>query len=134
MSRSRLCALWVGLVLACGATQALAQAVCKPSLAVKEVRFSEMQLMQRTWSAFLDADASSCASSSGQFQIDFVRIKEYAPDLSFTEQFTWRPGRLEVSLMFWADEAVLHYSIGDIAPCTCREHAPTANASSYNKR
>jgi hypothetical protein len=44
-----------------------------------------------------------------------------APDLPFTEQFTWSAGQIEVSVNFWADEAVLAYSIGAVAPCPCRD-------------
>jgi hypothetical protein len=121
MYQPRLSALFASLMLACGATQAAAQAICKPALAVKDVQFSPVQSLQRTWTAFLEVDASSCAGGSGQFDVDFIRIKEYAPDLPFTEQFTWHPGRIEISLQLWADEAVLGYSIGHVAPCTCRD-------------
>ena len=118
--RSHLCALLAGLIAACGATQAVAQDACKPLFTIKEVRFSEVRLSQRVWTALLDVDASRCATSSGRFDINFIRLKEMAPDLPFTEQFTWSPGEIEVSVNFWADEAVLAYSIGTIAPCTCR--------------
>jgi hypothetical protein len=121
MSRAHLCALLAGLVAVCGATQAVGQSVCKPVLTVKEVRFAQVQLSQRVWTALLDVDASRCAISSGRFDINFIRLKEMAPDLPFTEQFTWSPGRIEVSVNFWADEAVLAYSIGAVAPCPCRD-------------
>jgi hypothetical protein len=107
MSQSFLPALLTSLMVACGATQALGQAICKPTFAVKEVRFSTVQSMQRTWTALLDVDASRCATISGRFDIDFIRIKEYAPDLRFSEQFTWHPGRSKIAMKFWADEAVL---------------------------
>jgi hypothetical protein len=32
--------------------------------------------------------------------------EEMAPDVLFTEEFTWRAGQIDVSLDFWADEAV----------------------------
>jgi hypothetical protein len=121
MSRSHLCALLAGLIGACGATQAVGQSGCKPVLTVKEVRFSEVRLSQRVWTALLDVDASRCAISSGRFDINFIRLKEMAPDLPFTEQFTWSAGQIEVSVNFWADEAVLAYSIGAVAPCPCRD-------------
>jgi hypothetical protein len=120
MHRARISALLTSLMLAGAATPATAEGICKPVLAVKEAQFSPAQSMQRVWSASVDVDASSCASSAGRFDIEFVRIKEHAPDLAFTEQFTWHPGPIEVSLMFWVDEAVLAYSIGYVAPCTCR--------------
>ena len=109
------------LITACGAIQAVGESACKPVLTVKEVRFSEVRQLQRIWTALLDVDASRCATSSGRFDINFVRLKEMAPDLPFTEQFTWRPGAIEVSVDFWADEAVLTYSVGAIARCTCRD-------------
>jgi hypothetical protein len=119
IARAHLGALLAGLIGICGAGQALGQSACKPVLTVKEVRFSEVRRLQRTWTARLDVDASRCATRSGRFDIDFIRLKETAPDLPFTEHFTWRPGEIEVSVNFWADEAVLEYSIGDIAPCPC---------------
>jgi hypothetical protein len=72
------------------------------------------------WTAALSVDASRCTTTSGHFQISFDRLKETAPDLLFTEQFVWSPGDVEVSLNFWADEAVLDYSIAYVEPCTCR--------------
>ena len=47
------------------------------------------------------------------------------PDVAITgahlsEAFTWRPGAVEVSLDFAADEAVLDYSVGYVRPCACR--------------
>jgi hypothetical protein len=120
MFQSHLCGLLAGLIAVCGATQAAGQSACKPVLTVKEVRFSQVRLLQRVWTALLAVDASRCATSSGRFDINFIRLKEMAPDLPFTEQFTWSPGEIEVSVNFWADEAVLAYSIGTIAPCTCR--------------
>jgi hypothetical protein len=121
MSRAHRCALLAGLIAVCGATQAVGQSACKPVFTVKEVRFSPMRQLQRIWTARLDVDASRCATSSGRFDINFIRLKETAPDLPFTEHFTWGAGEIEVSVDFWADEAVLAYSIGAIAPCPCRD-------------
>jgi hypothetical protein len=118
---SHLYALLAGLIAVCGATQAVAESACKPVFTVKEIRFSPMRQLQRIWTARLDVDASRCATSSGRFDINFIRLKETAPDLPFTEHFTWGPGEIEVSVDFWADEAVLAYSIGAIAPCPCRD-------------
>jgi len=55
------------------------------------------------------------------FEIDFIRGKEFGPDVQMTEKFRWTAGRFEVSVEFWADEAVLDYRIGFIAPCVCRD-------------
>ena len=65
-------------------------------------------------------DAAQCAATFGRFDINFVRLKETAPDLAFTERFAWAPGKVEVAVYFWADEAVFEYSVGHIAPCACR--------------
>lgn len=64
--------------------------------------------------------------SSGRFHIYFVREKENAPELVFGEAFTWqtdasRRGRIEVSVDFWIDEAVLHYSAPYAERCPCRD-------------
>jgi len=117
--------LWPGLS-ACalavfGLAPAAGQTSCQPELTFKETRFSEMQEQHRTWTAVLTVDASSCATTSGSFFISFIRLKEVAPDMLFSEEFTWRPGRVEVAVDFWADEAVLDYWIGSIALCPCRD-------------
>src|SRR4051812_27224492 len=91
------------VILLCGTAPLMAQA-CKPAFAIKETRFSPPQNQQRTWTAVLDVDASHCVTTSGSFDITFIRMKENAPDLPFTETFTWRPRRIEVSLDFWWDE------------------------------
>jgi hypothetical protein len=59
--------------------------------------------------------------ASGRFFIRFVRLKEVGPDLRFVEAFAWRPGVIDVSTVFAADEAVLDASIGYVRPCACRE-------------
>src|SRR4051794_6962715 len=97
-------ALFALIVFAAPAT--LAAQTCQPFFAIKETRFSPPQNQQRTWTAVLAVDASHCVATSGPFDITFIRMKENAPDLPFTETFTWRPGRIEVSLDFWWDEAV----------------------------
>jgi hypothetical protein len=103
-----------------GTTRATGNTLCKPTLEFREVRFSEVRGQQRIWTAVLAADASHCATTSGRFNLNFVRLKEMAPDLLFTEQFTWRPGLFEVSVDFWLDEALLDYSTGYISACPCR--------------
>ena len=104
-----------------GATHVVAAELCRPALSLKNIRFSEVRNLQRTWSAVLSVDASRCATSSGRVDLVFTRAKENAPDLQFIERFTWRPGPVEVLLDFWRDEAVLDYSIAYVEPCVCRE-------------
>src|SRR4051812_3251855 len=58
---------------------------CKPIIAVKAVHVSNVQEMQRVWSAVLEVNASHCATSAGFFEIDFIREKENAPEMQFTE-------------------------------------------------
>jgi hypothetical protein len=84
-----------------------------------EARFSEAQNHLQEWTGTISIDATRCASTSGPFEIKFVRIKEIGPDLLFTESFTWSPGLIEVLLDFWWDEAVLDYWNGDVSPCEC---------------
>jgi hypothetical protein len=102
--------------------QVLAQQVCKPSLAFKEVKFSEMQLptLKRTWTAVVSVDASRCvANSTGHFEIVFSRLKEIGPEVEFREQFKWLPPSVEVAVDFSADEAVERYWVDNITPCPC---------------
>src|SRR4051794_19535709 len=58
----------------------LCKVVCKPVITVKSVQLSEPEGLQRLWSAVLEVDAGRCASSSGQFEIDFTRGKEMSLD------------------------------------------------------
>ena len=120
----RLCMLgvWVGLACLMSVTQTLGQQVCKPILAFKEVRFSQMQppTLERTWTAVVSVDASGCAASSrGHFEIVFSRLKEIGPDIEFREQFKWLPPSVKVAVDFWADEAVESYRIDSVSPCSC---------------
>jgi len=103
--------------------QAVAQQTCRPALAFKEVRFSEMQLptLERKWTAVLSVDASRCATTSGRFEIVFSRLKENGIEIEFREQFMWRPDSVEVSVDFWADEAVERYWLDNVAACPCRD-------------
>ncbi len=106
-----------------GMTPAAAAPVCKPVLGFKEVRFSPTQpeTMERIWTAVMAVDASRCATASGRFEIMFTRQKENAPELEFVEQFTWKPGVMEVSVTFWADEAVEGYWLRGVAACPCQD-------------
>jgi hypothetical protein len=104
-------------------SSAYAAPVCKPVIGFKEIRFSEVQreTMERTWSATLLVDASRCTTTSGRFEILFSRSKENAPEDEFVEPFTWKPGLVEISVTFWADEAVEGYWLRSIAACPCRD-------------
>ena len=110
----------IGLV---SVTQSVAQQMCRPALAFKEVRFSKMKppTLERKWTAVLSVDASRCATTSGPFGIVFSRLKEIGPEIEFQEQFMWKPDLVEVSVDFWADEAVAEYRLSNIAACPCRD-------------
>lgn len=111
------------------ASTASAQVACKPLLslkAVREVRASTPTMPWR-WNATIVADARHCATLSGDFEIDFVRIKENSPDLQFTQKFRWRHDEFGVSMELTSDEAVLDFRIGFIAPCVCRPIAQLSN-------
>jgi hypothetical protein len=104
-----------------GTTQAVAGKLCKPVLSLRDVRLSEAREMHRTWTSVLTADASPCSTAAGQFDVQFMRLKETAPDLQFMERFTWVSGQSELSLDFWWDEWLEDSRIISIAPCPCRE-------------
>jgi hypothetical protein len=119
MYRSRiLVALALGFVLS-SVTQTMAQVDCRPSLTFKELKWSEPQNQMRKWTGVLSVDATRCKATSGPFEIKFIRLKEFGPDLLFTEKFLWSPGLVEVSLDFWWDESVDDYWIGDVLSCGC---------------
>ncbi len=123
MFRSCVVGLLAGSIGLIGVTQAVGQQTCRPVLAFKEIRFSEMQppTLERKWTAVLSVDASRCAMTSGRFGIVFSRLKEAGFEIEFRQQFTWRPASVEVSVDFWADEAVERYWLSDIAACPCRD-------------
>jgi hypothetical protein len=104
-----------------GAPQPQCAVACKPVIAIKEVQTSGVQDLQRVWTAVLAVNGANCATSSGRFEIDFIRAKETAPDMQFTEQFEWKAGETKISLDLWRDEVITDYRIGFIAPCVCRE-------------
>ena len=120
-SISGLLAVTIGLI---SVTQAVGQQVCRPTLAVTEVKFSKWKLpsMERRWTAVVSVDASRCAANSGgYFEIGFSRLKENGMELEFREQFIWLPPSVKVGVDFWADEAVEHYWLGDADACPCRD-------------
>jgi hypothetical protein len=110
-----------GIVAVCVATPNVAQPLCKPAVTVTEANISEVRNRQRTWVGVLRLDASPCASASGEFEIEFTRLKENAPDLRFVERFTWASGQTKVSLDISWDEWVQDYRLSRIAPCPCRK-------------
>jgi hypothetical protein len=104
------------------APTALAEITCKPLLAIKNVREIRTSTLPRPWiwRATIIADAGYCATESGDFEIDLIRIQEYSPDVQFTERYRWRAGQFDVSIELSADEAMVDYRIGFVAPCVCR--------------
>lgn len=105
---------------------ARAQPACKPLLSVQTVRealASAIPSRERTWQATLATDIRYCATRNGIFEIDFIRTKDNAPDLQFTEKFRWRERKFSVSIELAADESIEGFRIGFIAPCVCRAYA-----------
>jgi hypothetical protein len=104
------------------ATRAMGQDTCRPTLAIGDVHFTEMQppTLSRTWSAVVAVDAAHCAAeATGTFEIVFVREKETGPDLEFRERFVWRAPSVKVQVDFAADEAVQSYTIDNVTACDC---------------
>ena len=63
----------------------------------------------------------SLRDDRGRFEIVFSRQKENGLEMDFQEQFIWKPALVEVSIDFWADEAVERYWLYNVAPCPCRD-------------
>ena len=116
-------AAMTGFIANMMATGAVAAVTCKPILSVKNVREVRTSTSPQpwTWNATIHANPIFCATLSGAFEIDFVLIKEYAPDLQFTAKFQWVSDQFDVAIELAADEAILDYRVGFIAPCVCRE-------------
>jgi hypothetical protein len=110
----------VALCALLNAAQVAAEPVCRPTLTVKEESFSETFNLRRVWTASINVDASRCTTASGLFSMRFIRLAENAPDLTFTEPFTWRLGQMSVAVEFWANEAVHKYWIDEVPACPCR--------------
>ena len=122
MNRLCISGLLAGTIGLIGVTQAIGQQVCKPTLAVTEVKFSKWKLpsMERRWTAVVSVDASRCAvNSGGYFEMGFSRLKENGMELEFREQFIWLPPSVKVGVDFWADEAVERHWIDSVQTCPC---------------
>jgi hypothetical protein len=123
--------LMILLFLLPGSTSALSQVLaCRPLLSTKvvqEVRPSSSLPVPWRWHATVVADTSFCATRSGNFEMDFVRIKEYSPDLQFTQTFRWTQDQFDISMELSPDEAILEFRIGFVAPCVCREVGELSN-------
>ena len=118
----RTSAVLAGVGVLAGLGDAMSQPVCRPTLAFKDVAFSEMQppSMHRTWTAVISVDASRCAANArGRFEIVFTRLQEFGPDTQSREEFTWAAPTVTVAMDFPPTEAVQDYRIGTIAPCPC---------------
>ena len=113
--------LLAGILGAAGATRSESQPVCRPALSLERSAHFDMLNQQRRWTGVVAVDAARCAATAGAFAIEFVRDKENAPVVAFTEHFTWRPGRTEVTVELWRDEWIDANRIVDVAPCACRE-------------
>jgi hypothetical protein len=122
-ARSKVAAAAIALIMCvvAGAPQSHCGVVaCKLIITIKTVHISDVQDMQRMWTAELKVDRAHCATTSGRFEIDFLREKEIAPDMQFTQQFVWQLGEIKVSVELWWDEVVADFRIGFIAPCVCQ--------------
>ncbi len=102
-------------------SQVLACRAFLSTTAVQEVRPVSTQPLPWKWHATIAVDSTFCATRSGSFEIDFVRMKENSPDLQFTQRFRWTQNPFDISMELSPDEAIREFRIGFIAPCFCRE-------------
>jgi len=111
------------LLLLANLEQAIAAPICKPTLTFRDVHLSpiDLETMQRHWVAALSVDASSCATTSGSFEILFTLWSETALDDELVRVFTWKPGLIEVTVDLAAGEAIGGYWLQGIGPCACRQ-------------
>jgi hypothetical protein len=93
-----------------------------PALEFQRVTFSpiDYRTMQRYWAAVLAVDASSCATTSGPFEILFDLLSETAPDDNFTRSFSWTPGTTNIAVDLMAQEWIDGYRLS-IATCPCHD-------------
>ncbi len=111
------------LMRAVHTAHAAAENVCRPALAITDVKFSEWQLpaMERKWTAVVSVDASSCAAgSAGFFEVGFLRLVESGMDEEFSERFAWSQQlSVDIAVDFWATESVGRYWIKSVSACPC---------------
>jgi hypothetical protein len=104
-----------------GATvPAIGQETCTPVLSTKSSGHSQVVNFQRRWTGVFAVDASRCSSTAGAFELEFVRLKDIGPDLTFTEWFAWTGEETEVRLDLTWDEWVSAHRVTEIQPCSCR--------------
>jgi len=125
MSSHRLFGLFAAAVVLLNAAPSFGGPVCKPNFSVTNVRISELRNLERTWTAAVHVDASRCSDFAGRFDIHFLREKENAPEVEFSQSFTWQAGELgmgqaEASIDLWVDEVVHDYRVY-AAHCGCRD-------------
>jgi len=105
-------------------TSALSQVLaCRPFLSTKAVR----EIQPVSPQPLVEVACNNrrrfqlCATRLGNFEIDFVRLKENSSDLQFTQTFRWTENPFDISIELSPDEAILEFRIGLIAPCVCRD-------------
>ena len=111
----------IGCLLAASPTPAASQAACKPTVTGSTAAHSEVVDQRRRWTGVFAVDASRCATQAGAFDIEFLRLKENAPDESFIETFAWTPGRTEATLEIASDEWLADHRLGRVLPCRCAQ-------------
>ncbi|MEA2933948.1 MAG: hypothetical protein QOD74_594 [Variibacter sp.] len=105
-------------------TSAQTEPTCRPTLALADVQFSDMQppTLERKWSAVVSVNAEGCRlDAHGEFEIVFTRLKEIGRAIEFRERYVWRAPAVKVEVDFWADEAVEvnGYWIDNVSTCPC---------------
>ena len=104
-----------------GATApAAGQETCKPVLWTKSSGHSDVVNFQRRWRGVFSVDPSRCSTARGTFEIEFVRLKDVGPDLTFTERFAWMGEETEANLDLTWDEWVSASRVREVEPCPCR--------------
>jgi hypothetical protein len=114
--------VWLSLFLAVlSVTQAFGQQLCDPTISFLSVHYPNRQQpkMDQTWAAVLSVDASRCATTSGRFAILFTQSREIGLSTKFREAFTWKPGSVEISREFWAEDEITDYKLVEIETCPC---------------
>jgi hypothetical protein len=121
MPRAAISLLLAAAIELAALTQAGGQFICRPTLTIVGARLSDMQPLERTWTAVVLIDASACAAgSAGKFAIVFRRLKGNRPAVEFQEGFTWLHPTETVEVRFRAGESVERYWLGKVSPCACR--------------